>query len=149
MGHLLSKLVAGGLSAAVVLLWWPLVFPSDTVESWLVRGIAWTASFELMLHAFMPVEESLWRSRAARRVREQAARAGGRIAVGRSEDKMRLRMAVACVALMVPLALLATAPTHPLGPKPAPRTDEPKTGNESGAAAPEQPAANAPATGGQ
>jgi hypothetical protein len=35
------------------------------------------------------------------------------------ERAMRWRTAVACVALTVPLALLATAPAHPLDPKPA------------------------------
>lgn len=108
--RLLSKIVAGGLSAGVILLWWPLVFPSDTVESWLVRGVLWTLCFELMLHAFGPVEQGLWRSRAARRIAEPAGRAAG----------TRFRLVVAAAALAVPLALLATAPAHDLSPaKPA------------------------------
>jgi hypothetical protein len=117
--HLLSKIVAGGLSAGVILLWWPLVFPSDTVESWLVRGVLWTLCFELMLHSFAPLEDALWRSRAARRMAAQAQAAGVRFGTD-SPDKRRWgRLAVAVVALTVPLTLLATAPAHRLSPKPA------------------------------
>ena len=110
MRHLISKLIAGGLSAAVILLWWPSVFPSDTVESWLVRGIVWTLSFELMLHAFMPVEESLWRTRAARRIRNQALAATVKLAADSPRRRRSGRSVVAGFALIVPVALLASAP---------------------------------------
>ena len=119
MRHLLSKLIAGGLSAAVILLWWPLVFPSDNVESWMIRGIVWTASFELMLHAFMPIEEGLWRSRAARRVRDKALAASGKIVADSPRRKRGGRSFVAGIAAFVPVLLLATAPAHPLDPEPA------------------------------
>ena len=119
MRHLLSKIVAGGLSAGVILLWWPLVFPSDTVESWLIRGVLWTLCFELMLHSFAPLEESLWRSRAARRVAARAQAATARIGAESSRKRHHGRMVVAAVALTVPLTLLATAPAHRLAPKPA------------------------------
>ena len=119
MRHLLSKIVAGGLSAGVILLWWPLVFPSDTVESWLVRGVLWTLCFELMLHSFAPLEESLWRSRAARRVAARAQAATARIGTESPRKRHHGRMVIAAVALTVPLTLLATAPTHRLAPKPA------------------------------
>ena len=119
MRHLLSKIVAGGLSAGVILLWWPLVFPSDTVESWLARGVLWTLCFELMLHSFAPLEESLWRSRAARRVAARAQAATARIGAESPRKRHHGRMVVAAVALTVPLTLLATAPAHRLAPKPA------------------------------
>jgi hypothetical protein len=46
----LSKSIAGGLSAGVVLLWWPVLFDRvDTVTSWFARGVAWTVLFELLL----------------------------------------------------------------------------------------------------
>ena len=118
MRHLLSKIVAGGLSAGVILLWWPLVFPSDTIESWLIRGVLWTLCFELMLHAFAPLEESLWRTRAARQVAAQAAAATARLATGSPRKRHHGRMAIAAIALFVPLALLATAPAHRLSTKP-------------------------------
>ena len=119
MRHLFSKIVAGGLSAGVILLWWPLVFPSDTVESWLIRGVLWTLCFELMLHSFAPLEESLWRSRTARRVAARAQAATARIGAESPRKRHHGRMAIAVVALSVPLTLLATAPAHRLSPKPA------------------------------
>jgi hypothetical protein len=115
--HLLSKIVAGGLSAGVILLWWPLVFPSDTVESWLVRGVLWTLCFELMLHSFAPLEESLWRSRTARRVAAHAQAATAKIATKSPRKRHHGRMVIAAVALTVPVTLLATAPSHQLAPK--------------------------------
>jgi hypothetical protein len=115
VAQLLSKLIAGGLSAAVILLWWPSVFPSDTVSSWLIRGVIWTLSFELLLGALGPVEERIWRSsRVARRVREQAVAASARIAADSGRRRNGARSAVAGVALAVPLVLLATAPARPL-----------------------------------
>jgi hypothetical protein len=110
--QLFSKILAGGLSAGVILLWWPLVFPSDTVESWLVRGVLWTLSFELLLHAFAPIEESFWRSRAARLVRSQAQAVGTRLGARSQRTRSGGRTALAGFALAVPVALLTAAPPH-------------------------------------
>ena len=73
MREFLSKSIAGGLSAGVVLLWWPVLFAEvDTVTSWFVRGVAWTVCFELLLVALIPFERALWETahgeRVARRV---------------------------------------------------------------------------------
>src|SRR4051794_13688799 len=100
--ELISKLVAGGLSAAVILLWWPRFFPADNATTWLVRGVIWTLSFELLLHALAPVERALWDSRAGSRVRERASNAHSR--------SLRGRAMVASAALIVPLVLLTFAP---------------------------------------
>jgi hypothetical protein len=113
VGQLLSKLVAGGLSAAVVLIWWPCFFPVDNVETWLARGVVWTLSFELLLHALAPFERSLWESAAAHRVRSRAAAAGGRLALRDPRVRVRGRGAVACAAVAIPAFLLATAPAPP------------------------------------
>jgi hypothetical protein len=116
--QLLSKLIAGGLSAAVILIWWPLFFPVDSVETWLARGVVWTLSFELLLHALAPFERSLWRSAAAARVRTRAAAAGTRLAFDDPRIRVRGRGAVACAAIAVPALLLATAPAPPPKEKP-------------------------------
>ena len=119
MRHLISKLLAGGLAAGVILVWWPLVFPSDSVASWLVRGVLWTLVFELMVHAFMPLEESLWRTRTAHRVARQAQAASARLGTASPRTRFHGRWVVAGVALVVPTILLASAPSQPLSPRPA------------------------------
>jgi hypothetical protein len=115
--QLVSKLAAGGLSAAVILLWYPLVFPSDTIESWMIRGVLWTLMFELLLVAFTPVEEALWRSRAIARVRDQAmAAAGARLGEATRRRRIGARTLAASVALAAPIGLIASAPAHELAP---------------------------------
>jgi hypothetical protein len=111
--ELISKLVAGGLSAAVILIWWPRFFPADNATTWLVRGVVWTLSFELLLHALLPIERALWDSRAGERFRS----AGGRL--GAPRQSIRGRAGVACAALAVPVALLVAAPPEPVKPKTA------------------------------
>jgi hypothetical protein len=107
--ELLSKLVAGGLSAAVILLWWPNFFPADNATTWLVRGVIWTLSFELLVHALLPLERELWESRVGVRVRSGA---GSRL--GAPRRSLRGRATVACGALAVPLTLLTFAPSPPV-----------------------------------
>jgi hypothetical protein len=64
---LLSKLLAAGLSSAVFLIWWPRHYP-DAGLAWLVvRGVAWTATFELLLLTAAPLERWAW-GRVAQRV---------------------------------------------------------------------------------
>ena len=63
--HLLSKLVAGGLSAGIVLAWWPAFFSHDSIASWCWRGLIWTLLFELLLGALSPLENAAKSSRAA------------------------------------------------------------------------------------
>jgi hypothetical protein len=104
--NFVAKLIAGGLSAAVILVWWPSVFPGDTVASWLARGVAWTLAFELFAHAFAPLERSLWDTAPGRRLRDRAAGQGAGLALGRSAT-------LACSALVVVGFLLAVAPDQP------------------------------------
>jgi hypothetical protein len=72
-----SKLFAGGLSAGVILLWWPMFFHTDSVKMWLCRGVAWTLCFELLLLALSPFEAELWATHHGERLsrRAQAATA--------------------------------------------------------------------------
>ena len=68
---LLSKLAAGGLSAGVVLVWWPVLPHSSGAGSWVLRGILWTCLFELLVLTLEPLERSLLSSRAWMGVREK------------------------------------------------------------------------------
>jgi hypothetical protein len=104
--NFLAKLIAGGLSAAVILVWWPAFFPGDSVASWLARGVAWTLAFELFTVAFTPLEHALWETSPARRLRDRTPRPDRGLPLGRSAT-------LACSALVVVAFLLSFAPEQP------------------------------------
>lgn len=118
MREFLSKSIAGGLSAGVVLLWWPVLFEEvDSVTSWFVRGVAWTVCFELLLVALMPFERALWETARGERISSKVGAAGSRLHSGSRRRRMGRLSAVATVALAVPVALLVMglqehAPAH-------------------------------------
>jgi hypothetical protein len=103
----LSKSIAGGLSAGVVLLWWPLLFEDvDTVTSWFVRGVAWTLIFEVLLLALVPFERALWETAHGERIARRVGDAGSRLHSGSHRRRMGRLSAVATVALAVPVVLV-------------------------------------------
>lgn len=107
MRDFLSKSIAGGLSAGVVLLWWPVLFDRvDTVTSWFVRGVVWTVCFELLLVALTPFERALWETARGERVVRRMGSAGSRLHSGSHRRRMSRLSAVASVALVVPVVLL-------------------------------------------
>lgn len=109
MREFLSKCIAGGLSAGVVLLWTPMLFDeADTVTSWLVRGVAWTLCFELVLLALLPFERALWETSRGERISRRMGDAGSRLHSGSHRSRMGRLSALATVALAVPVALLVT-----------------------------------------
>jgi hypothetical protein len=121
----LSKSIAGGLSAGVVLLWWPLVFDDiDSVGSWLVRGIAWTVAFELLLLSLEPFERALWETARGESLSRRVGAAGTRLHSGSQRRRMGRVTVLAGLALIVPVALMVMglreqAPAHAEA-KPAP-----------------------------
>ena len=107
MREFLSKSIAGGLSAGVVLLWWPVLFDDvDTVTSWFVRGVAWTVCFELLLFALIPFERALWGTARAERIVQRVGSAGSRLDSGSHRRRLGRLSAVAGVALAIPVVLL-------------------------------------------
>jgi hypothetical protein len=106
--HLLSKLIAGGLSAGVVLLWWPHVVTHDSAVSWVARGIAWTLLAEILVLALSPVELVL-RSRLA-----PLAPAGLLRRLGARSQQLSY-VVLAAVAVGLPLTLLVAG--KPATPK--------------------------------
>jgi len=103
----LSKSIAGGLSAGVVLLWWPVLFEDvDTVTSWFVRGVAWTLLFELLLVALVPFERALWETAHGERISRRVGSAGTRLHSGSHRRRMGRLSAVATIALSVPAVLV-------------------------------------------
>jgi hypothetical protein len=122
----LSKSIAGGLSAGVVLLWWPVLFDKvDTVTSWFVRGVAWTVCFELLLVALIPFERALWETGRGERISRTMGSAGMRLHSGSHRRRMSRLSAVATMALAVPVVLLVAglhkqAPAHAEAPATSP-----------------------------
>ena len=109
MRQLLSKSIAGGLSAGVVLLWWPVLFQDvDTVSSWFVRGVAWTVLFELLLFCLIPFERALWETSRGERLSSRVGEAQSRLHAGSHRRRMSRLSAVASFAMAVPAALLVT-----------------------------------------
>ncbi len=91
----------------MVLLWWPAFFPTDSVTTWLLRGIAWTLSFELLLVALSPLELALWSTGRGERLTRRVE--AGRALLEHDSTPRRIgrRAVLACGALAVPLALIA------------------------------------------
>ncbi len=107
MREFLSKSIAGGLSAGVVLLWWPLLFSDvNSVTSWLVRGAGWTVLFEVLLVALVPFERALWETTGGERISTRIGAAGSRLHAGSRRRRMSRLSAVATMALAVPVVLL-------------------------------------------
>lgn len=107
MHRFLSKSLAGGLSAGVVLLWWPLLFAADTVASWLIRGAVWTVCFELLLLVLGPLESALWNTRRGERLTRRAREAEARLHAGSDRRRLGRLTAMAVAGLAIPGALLA------------------------------------------
>ncbi len=111
MSGLIPKVLAGGLSAGIFLLWWP-AHVTATGSEWLfVRGILWSLAFEILLLAYSPVEKAVM---GAVRAREPRRLGTPRVA--------RL-LTFAAVAVAVPLVMLAgsrppaAAPARAAAPK--------------------------------
>src|SRR4051812_21721034 len=109
MREFLSKSIAGGLSAGVVLLWWPVIFDRvDTVTSWFVRGVAWTVLFELLLVALIPFERALWETSRGEAVSSRLGAARSRLHSGPPRQRLGRLRALASTAILVPVLLPVT-----------------------------------------
>jgi hypothetical protein len=120
MRQLISKLIAAAISAAVVLLWWPIIMSTDGPTSWALRAVAWTLLFESVLALLAPIEESIWdRHIASRRVVAQMSNARQRVYAHDAASPKRIASRAAVVALVaaIPLGLIASGPS-PVKPNP-------------------------------
>jgi hypothetical protein len=94
MSDLVSKVLAGGLSAALFLFWWPTTVPGSGAEWLLLRGILWALVFELLLVAFYPLERAVTGAIRRRALRGLPARQGARA------------LGLAVAGLAIPVVLL-------------------------------------------
>jgi hypothetical protein len=105
LDNLLSKVIAAGLAAGVFLLWWPAHLPSTRVPWLVLRGLAWTLAFEVLVLCFVPLEGMA--TRALRRRREgRAARVRRRLAAAPAPARAGGAVMLAFTGLLLPGLLL-------------------------------------------
>lgn len=82
-------------------------FPSDSVTTWLCRGIVWTLSSELLIVALSPFELALWSTHRGERISQRVEAKKSLLDHESARRRIGRRAALAIVTLMVPLALIA------------------------------------------
>jgi hypothetical protein len=106
LDNLLSKVIAAGLAAGVFLLWWPAHLPSAGVQWLVLRGLAWTLAFEILVLSFVPFERMATRALVRRRESGRAARVRHRLAAAPAPARASGAVMLAFTGLLVPGLLL-------------------------------------------
>ena len=106
LDNLLSKVIAAGLAAGVFLLWWPAHLPSTGVQWLVLRGLAWTLAFEILVLSFVPFERMATRALVRRREDSRAARVRRRLAAAPAPARASGAVMLAFTGLLLPGLLL-------------------------------------------
>jgi len=106
LDNLLSKVIAAGLAAGVFLLWWPAHLPSNGVGWLVLRGLAWTLAFEILVLSFVPLERMATRALTRRRAASRASRVGRRLAAAPAPARASGAVMLAFTGLLLPGLLL-------------------------------------------
>ena len=106
LDNLLSKVIAAGLAAGVFLLWWPAHLPSTGVQWLVLRGLAWTLAFEILVLSFVPFERMATRALVRRREGGRAARVRRRLAAAPAPARASGAVMLAFTGLLLPGLLL-------------------------------------------
>ena len=106
LDNLLSKVIAAGLAAGVFLLWWPAHLPSAGVQWLVLRGLAWTLAFEILVLSFVPFERMATRALVRRRDGGRAARVRRRLAAAPAPARASGAVMLAFTGLLLPGLLL-------------------------------------------
>lgn len=111
--HLLPKVIAGGLSAGLVLVWWPTIFPDTSgAASWVWRGLVWTLIFELLLGLLVPLQEKITNHRWGQKAQELIRRQGNSLRRLAPESAVLSVAVLAGVALALPAGLIVSGPNQ-------------------------------------
>jgi outer membrane biosynthesis protein TonB len=121
LDNLLSKVIAAGLAAGVFLLWWPVHLPSNGVGWLVLRGLAWTLAFEVLVLSFIPLERMATRALTRRRAEGHASRVRRRLAAAPAPARASGAVMLAFTGLLLPGLLLLHSGRLP-APKPAAHT---------------------------
>jgi hypothetical protein len=105
--NFLSKVIAAGLAAGVFLLWWPAHLPSSGAQWLVLRGLAWTLAFEVLVLAFAPLERMAAGALTRRRAVAQARRVRGALASAPAPARKGGAVLLAFTGLLVPALMLA------------------------------------------
>jgi hypothetical protein len=106
LDNLLSKVIAAGLAAGVFLLWWPAHLPAAGVQWLVLRGLAWTLAFEILVLSFVPFERMTTRALVRRREDSRAARVRRRLAAAPAPSRASGAVMLAFTGLLLPGLLL-------------------------------------------
>ena len=107
---LISKITAGGLSAGIFLLWWPLHLPTEGLVWLILRGVFWTLACEALLLAFVPLERMLHGGLKTERIAGLSRRLQAAPVRARAAGALVLAMA----GFGVPVSLLTTGAAEQL-----------------------------------
>jgi hypothetical protein len=91
----------------VFLLWWPAHLPSAGAQWLVLRGLAWTLAFEVLVLAFAPLEQMVTRAVVRRRAAGQARRVRVALAAAPAPARKGGAVLLAFTGLLVPALLLA------------------------------------------
>jgi hypothetical protein len=122
LDNILSKVLAAGLAAGVFLLWWPAHLPSSGVPWLVMRGVAWTLAFEILMLSFVPLERMAIRGLVRWRAASGARRVQRRLASAPAPARAGGAVLLAFTGALVPLLLLAHAGRPPATPAVRPPT---------------------------
>ena len=106
LDNLLSKVIAAGLAAGVFLLWWPAHLPSAGVQWLVLRGLAWTLAFEVLVLSFVPLERMATRVLTRRRANHRADRVRNLLAAAPAPARASGAVMLAFTGLLLPGLLL-------------------------------------------
>jgi hypothetical protein len=119
--NLVSKVIAAGLAAGVFLLWWPAHLSSDGVGWLVLRGLAWTLAFEVLVLCFVPLERMATRALSRRRDPRRASLPRRLVAAAPAPARASGAVMLAFTGLLLP-GLLLLHSGRPPSPQPAAHT---------------------------
>ncbi len=116
LDNLVSKVTAAGLAAGLFLLWWPTHLPSTGMQWLVLRGLAWTLVFEVLVLSFVPLETLAARGLKRRRGPRPAQTMRRRLAAAPAPARTGGAVLLACAGLVAPGMLLLHAGRPPATP---------------------------------
>jgi hypothetical protein len=116
LDNLVSKVTAAGLAAGLFLLWWPTHLPSTGVQWLVLRGLAWTLVFEILVLSFVPLESLAARGLKRRRGPRAAETMRRRLASAPAPARAGGAVVLALAGVVLPGLMLLHSGRPPAAP---------------------------------